>query len=245
MADLKLNGVTPAGIGKIKLGSTDVQKVYSGSTLVWPPGISPPGQVEICNLIWTDTNSSETELIAGGNIPILTNQADWYTYWQAQTPAACYWDFDSNNASYGLIYNLFARNVVKPPIGFRLPTNADWDVLGSQPCFPSPAPTGNRNRYGANPGNWDPSSLTITAELGDSGFNSQGYGRAFLNVSSGVFSFLNSGIYELYHTDDTTNFSGWYGYIVSNSSLAGSFLALNGNPNNGAYSCFIRFVKDV
>ena len=41
MADLKLNGVTPAGIGKIKLGSTDVKKVYSGTTLVWPIS-SPP-----------------------------------------------------------------------------------------------------------------------------------------------------------------------------------------------------------
>ena len=41
MSDLKLNGVTPDGIGKIKLGSADVQKVYSGSTLVWPIS-SPP-----------------------------------------------------------------------------------------------------------------------------------------------------------------------------------------------------------
>ena len=208
-------------------------------------GTPGTGQVEICSLIWTNTNSSETELIAGGNIPILTNQADWYSAWQAQTPAACYWDFNSNNASYGLIYNLFARNVVKPPIGFRLPTNDDWESLALEPCFPFPAPTGGRNRYGANPGNWNPSLLTITDELGDSGFNSQGYGRAFLNVSSGVFSFLNSGEYEYYHTDDTTNFSGFYGYYVQFGSLQGVFLALNGNPNNGAYSCFIRFCKDV
>ena len=203
------------------------------------------GQVEICSLIWTNTNSSETELIAGGNIPILTNQADWYSAWQAQTPAACYWDFDPNNASYGLIYNLFARNVVKKPIGFRLPTNADWDSLFSPPCFPFPAPTGNKNRYGANPGNWDPSLLTITAELGDSGFNSQGYGRAVLNIFTGVFSFIDSGEWEQYHTDDTTNFSGWYGYIVNNNSLEATFLALNGNPDPGSDGCFIRFCKDV
>jgi surface protein len=42
MADLKLNGITPNGVGKIKLGSADVQKIYMGSTLVWPPS-SPPG----------------------------------------------------------------------------------------------------------------------------------------------------------------------------------------------------------
>ena len=50
MADLKLNGVTPAGIGKIKLGSIKVQKVYSGSTLVWP---LYPGEVTICEYICT------------------------------------------------------------------------------------------------------------------------------------------------------------------------------------------------
>ena len=36
MADLKLNGITPDGVGKIKLGSADVQEIYMGSTLVWP-----------------------------------------------------------------------------------------------------------------------------------------------------------------------------------------------------------------
>jgi len=184
-------------------------------------------------------------LIAGGNLPILTNQTDWYNTWQAQTPAACYWDFDSNNASYGLIYNLFARNVVKPPTGFRLPTNADWETLVQQPCFPFPAPTGNQNRYGANPGNWDPLLLTVTNELGDSGFDSQGYGRAFLNVSTGIFSFNFPGQNTAYHTDDTTNYSKGYGWYVTNNSLTSFFMPLNGNPNNGAEALFIRFVKDA
>ena len=40
MADLKINGITPDGVGKIKLGSVDVQEIYMGSTLVWP--ISSP-----------------------------------------------------------------------------------------------------------------------------------------------------------------------------------------------------------
>lgn len=35
MADLKIQGITPVA-GKIKLGSSDVSKIYSGSTLVWP-----------------------------------------------------------------------------------------------------------------------------------------------------------------------------------------------------------------
>lgn len=42
MADLKLNGITPQGIGKINLGSSAVQKIYSNSTLVWPPSTPAP-----------------------------------------------------------------------------------------------------------------------------------------------------------------------------------------------------------
>lgn len=241
MGDLKINGITPVNI---QFGGNDVDKIYNGSELVWPTS-SGPGEVEICNLIWTDANSSKTALIAGGNLPILTNQVDWYSAWQAQTPAACYWDFDSNNSSYGLLYNLWARNAVEPPPGFRLPTNADWDTLSTAPCMPFPAPIGNQNRYGANPGNWDPSLLTTTNELGDSGFNSQGYGRGFLNVSTGVFGFFFSEQTEAYHTDDTTNFSGGYGWSAYSSGLSSYFFALGGNPDNGASALFIRFVKDA
>ena len=35
MADFKIQGITPAE-GKLKLGSSDVSKIYNGSTLVWP-----------------------------------------------------------------------------------------------------------------------------------------------------------------------------------------------------------------
>ena len=35
MANLKIQGITPAA-GKIKVGSSDVSKIYKGSTVVWP-----------------------------------------------------------------------------------------------------------------------------------------------------------------------------------------------------------------
>ena len=35
MADFKLQNITPAA-GNIKLGSSNVSKIYSGSTQVWP-----------------------------------------------------------------------------------------------------------------------------------------------------------------------------------------------------------------
>ena len=239
MADLKLNGVTPAGIGKIKLGSTNVQKVYSGSTLVWPPGISPPGQVEICNLIWTDTNSSETELIAGGNIPIINNQADWYTYWLAQEAVACYWNFDSNNASYGLLYSYFAKDLVKPPPGFRLPLNSDFNVLKNAPCYTNTG--GGLNRYGKNPGNWDPALLTNTSELGDSGLNIQGYGYAALNTTTQSLSFQTDGITEVHWADEqTTGAVDGVQHFILNGALEVTSL-----PPDNKNVYFIRFVKDA
>ncbi len=195
------------------------------------------GQVEVCNLIWTDTNSSETELIAGGNIPILTNQAAWYSAWQAQTPAACYVDFDLNNSSYGLLYNYWARSTVKPLTGFRLPTNNDFTALRSAPCF-----TGNNfNRYGANPGVWDPSQLTDTTELGDSGFNSQGYGYGNLNQFSGVVTFPFFGERETYWDDDTSPSGPGSGFLIQGGGTLGSI----GFGDSTSWMMFIRFVKDV
>jgi hypothetical protein len=235
MADLKLNGVTLA-VGKIKVGDTDVQKIYQGETLVWPTSTPGPGQVQICDLIWTDTNSSETELTAGGNLPILTNQTDWYNAWQAQTPAACYIDFDSNNSSYGLIYNYWGRLEVKKPPGFRLPTQSDYNTLTTFPCF-----TGTTlNRYGANPGVWDPSLLTDTTELGNSGFNSQGYGQGVFNFGTGVVTFPFFGLREAYWLGSIDASSKGFGFIVNGGSLSGL-----GYGNSTAWMLFIRFVKDA
>ncbi len=234
MSDLKLNGITPDGVGKIKLGNTDVQKIYSNETLVWPS--LGPGEVEICNLIWTNTNYTETELTAGGNLPILTNQTDWYNAWQAQTPAACYIDFDSNNSSYGLIYNYWGRLEVKKPLGFRLPTQSDFSTIFSSPCFTGVI----SNRYGANPGVWDPSLLTDTTELGDSGFNSQGYGQGVLNSATGVVTFPDFGVKESYWLDSIDATSKGFGLFVSNGYLNG---IIKGNSTR--WMLFVRLVKDA
>ena len=240
MADLKIQGTTPVA-GKLKLGSSDVSKIYSGPTLVWPtsPG---PGQVGICGLIWTDVNSSETELIAGGNIPILTNGVEWHNAYQNQTPAACYWDFDANNASYGFIYNYFAKNLVKPPVGFRLPTPSDFNTLETTPCFPATPPNGNRNRYGANPGNWDPAIITNTTELGDSGFNLQGYGyTSVLSPSQGGIVFISPQRAEGHWTDTASISTIGWGLQTTPQGDLGPL----GFSNSNSWGLFIRFVKNA
>ncbi len=211
--------------------------MYSGSTRVWPP--LGPGEVEICDLIWTDTNSSETELITGGNIRIIDNQADWYTYWLAQSPVACYWNFDSNNASYGLLYSYFAKDLVKPPLGFRLPLMSDFNVLKNAPCYTNTG--GGLNRYGKNPGNWDPAFLTNTSELGDSGLNIQGYGYAILNTTTQSLSFQTDGIAEVHWADEQTPgaVDGVMHFILNGA------LGVTSQPPDNKNSYFIRFVKDA
>ena len=42
MADFKIQGITPIA-GKIKVGDNSVEKIYSGSTLVWPTSPPAPG----------------------------------------------------------------------------------------------------------------------------------------------------------------------------------------------------------
>ena len=236
MADLKLNGITPDGIGKIKLGSTNVQRIYSNETRVWPP--VGPGEVEICNLIWTNTNSIETELIAGGNIPIITTQGEMYLKYQQQQPAAAYWQYDENESSRGLYYNVYARNVVKPPSGFRLPTYEDYQLITSQTCNSNHP---NQNTYGAPlPNNFDPTRLTNTDFLGDSGFNAYGYGGATVFSSSQTFWYEE--IRANFWTSGAANANG---SRVAFSTLTASNLVFSTWSNSTNELATIRFVKDA
>ncbi len=237
MADLKLNGITPDGVGKIKLGSVDVQKIYMGSTLVWP---TDPGEVEICNLIWTDTNSSETELIAGSNLPIYTTLTQMQNANSNSQPAACYWQFDANESYRGLFYNIHARNAVKPPTGFRLPTGSDFLTLiynpgsGCAPNFP------NANDTAAPlPNNYDTNLITNTQFLGDTGFNAYAYGRP--NTGS-VNNWLGNETDATFWTSEISN--GFrYGLVARASAPYVTGTAWAGTSSNELAS--LRFCKDA
>jgi len=244
MGNLTLNSITPNGVGKIKLGSSNVQRIYNGSTLVWPasPGPAPapdPEPVEICGLIWTDANSSETELIAGGNIPIITTAAEMRTKYLQQKPAACYWQFDENESYRGLYYNIYARNVVKPPSGFRLPAPSDYNILGQQPCNPN---IPNQNRHGAPlPNNYNPSLLTNTDFLGDSGFNAYGYGGASVFSSTEVL-WVNDTKYSIFWTSGAENQGG---SRISFAVSTNNYLTFAAWADSTYELANIRFVKDA
>lgn len=244
MADLKLNGITPDGVGKIKLGSVDVQEIYMGSTLVWPTSTPPgpdPETVNICNLIWTTTNSIETELIAGGNIPICTTTAEMQTKDQQQLPAACYWNFDANESYRGLYYNIHARSLVKPPSGFRLPTPTDYNIIAASPCNPN---SPNQNRYGAPlPNNYDPNVLTDTSFLGATGFNAYGYGGGRV-LSAFPTRFSQDGIEAVFWTSGPGTRGGMARVLIGILPV-NSYLRFSNTQESTDEIASLRFCKDA
>jgi uncharacterized protein (TIGR02145 family) len=239
MGDFKFNNTTP-GSGDIRLGGLPVDEIFHGTEKVWPAIAS--NVVTICGLEWQRVNTSIVNKTGGGTIPIFDNANDLYQAKQNQEPAACYWQLDENNSEYGLLYNYYAKNAIEPPSGYRLPTSLDFSTLSSFNCIGSTSQ--NRNRYGANPGNWNMTQLTNTDELGDSGFDSQGYGWAFVNGPS--VTWQSHGLRDGYWIDENPGTS-----IVARGFWISPFTNQLGNMSYGVNLSnitelfFIRFVKDA
>ncbi len=204
MADFKFGNVTPA-VGNIKLGSDNVSEIYQGATKLWPLGTPPqPGEVTVCDLVWTKTNSTITATTTGGNIPIVTNENDWITKCQNNDPAACYWQFDSNNAFRGLYYNVFATEVIQPPAGFRLPTPQDWQDLIDCAATGSPDSPNDVTSLGNNYYGFWSSNIASNSRFGTVDFNSIGAGFAANSSTSSPPPYpsqgwFSQGIRDLYH----------------------------------------------
>ena len=196
MADFRIGSSIPAE-GKIKLGTSNVVKIYKGSTLLWPN--LPTNSVAIpCSLrIWTTTNSSLLAGTSSGSaftIPIVTSQADALSKCLNQQYAAAYWNFDSNNAHMGLFYNEWAAKVLNAPTGFRKPTQNDWNSLLVNSCISSTDRTKNPRRYNKHASTitatsgWDTDTasphprnnvnytFSDVANVGESGLNITGHG---------------------------------------------------------------------
>jgi len=161
-----------------------------------------------------------------------------HTKYLQNQPAAAYWQYDENESSRGLYYNVYARNVVKPPSGFRLPTYEDYELIASQTCNPNRP---NANTYGAPlPNNFDPTRLTNTDFLGDSGFNAYGYGGATVFDASQTFWYEE--IRANFWTSGAANASG---SRIAFSTLTASNLVFSSWSNSTNELATIRFVKDA
>ncbi len=228
MGDLKIQGITPA-VGKIKVGDTNVQKIYNGDELVWPLSVGP-GEVQVCGAIWQKANTTTLAKIGGGNIDFANTSNDWVNAHVNQVPAACYFEFDNSKASYGLIYNYWAKSIIQPPVGFKLPSLIDLGNLVT--CYGI-----NDNPLGADPGVWDTSLLTNTTGLGTSGFNAHGYGYVYANASTAIW--LSKGTREIYWADDSPIKTGVQVQFYTDGYLQG----VSGIASENI-STFIRFIKD-
>ena len=231
MGDFKINGYTPTNI---QLNGTDLQKIYNGSELVWPSSLGPD-EVQVCSLIWKKANSTTLAKVGGGNIDFATNANDWASAHTNQIPTACYFEFDSSKASYGLIYNHWAKSVIQPPTGFRLPSQDDISELTA--CYGT-----NDNPLGADPGVWDTSLLTNTIGLGTSGFNAHGYGYAYVGYTlSEPVSWVENKRVEIYWGDNNyPSLTGLHVQFYTNGHLR----QVTYSNSNKEISTFIRFVKD-
>lgn len=255
MADLKFGGVTP-GTGDIKVGSSNASKIYQGNTLLWPLGAAPqPGEVTICDLIWTKTNSTITATTTGGTIPITTDATGWGQAIENQQPAACWYQNDQATYGYlGLFYNKFCLDVIQPPAGFRLPTSTDWTDTRS--CVASGQPQINySNQIVNNYYDLWPSAVNSLSDINTIDFNSIGGGSISASKFSGsnyYQSFWNTDRAYYWHSSQTStnprtalgiihayNSSSNYVYLNNLSSSTSSSLVYNSNGFN------IRFVKDA
>ncbi len=229
MGDLKINGITPSGV---KFNSADVQRIYNGGEIVWPTSVGP-GEVQVCNSIWKKSNATTLTRVGGGNIDFANNASDWIGAYINEIPTACYFEFDSSKASYGLIYNYWAKSVIQPPAGFKVPSSADLSNLTN--CY-----VPSDNPLGADPGVWDTSLLTDTIGLGTSGFNAHGYGYSYINQPlNSTVSWRNKGNTETYWGDNATTKVGVHVQFYTNGQLRQ--ISLGGGEN---VSTFIRFIKD-
>lgn len=124
MADLKLNGITPDCIGSIKLGGIDVQKIYDGSTLVWPFGCDGP---------YTPVEGQNFRFIAQKNTPPYFGLFD-----ETLTEVNTSYNFaDLPNASLTVVaavsdnftYMLAAGNSSNEPVQLSTNNGESWNTL--------------------------------------------------------------------------------------------------------------------
>lgn len=236
-------GSTELVSGKVKVGSSNVSKIYQGTTLVWPP--STTSCVTIDDRCWTTVNENSTATSTSATITIATTASQLDSYHANSTPAACYWDFNSANSARGLYYNVFAAAILSPPSGYRLPTYGDFNALiddvevtvNSHEC----------TALGEDPGGWS-TAVQNNSRLGTSGFNAKPYGHIYANFNP---VFRNAGtdvgwwFTQAVDPSNTTHYEE--SYSIGEEFQSGVSLGIlesyrQGNDHKYA---LIRWVKDV
>ena len=91
--------------------------------------------VKIGNQEWMVENLRTTKYNDGSDIPIVEDGDKWHNIILSENnnPAYCFYDNATDSDSikkYGALYNWYAVNTGKlAPVGWHVPTEADWDTL--------------------------------------------------------------------------------------------------------------------
>lgn len=181
--------------------------------------------VTIGTQLWTTTNLDVTTYRNGDPIPEVTNGAAWAAL---TTGAWCYYNNDpALGAIYGKIYNAYAVNDPRglAPVGFHIPTNAEWATLGTYLGGDSVA-GGKMKTTGTSL--WFPPNTGATNE---SGFSALPGGWRYNN---GSFDFMNMQA-RWWATDEGGNF-------VRNISWISASLDIG--QLQYPYGMSVRLIKD-
>lgn len=87
--------------------------------------------VKIGKHYWTTSNCSIEEFANGEAIPQAKNYEEWENAYENKLPAWCYYFYDSDNKSFGKLYNFHAvtDNRGLAPKGYRIPNREDWEDM--------------------------------------------------------------------------------------------------------------------
>ena len=82
---------------------------------------------------WMKENLKTTKFLNGSDIPLVTSSLDWYNL---NTPGYCWYNNNPKyKATYGGLYNWYAIDIHSNgnknicPLGFHIPTDAEWTTL--------------------------------------------------------------------------------------------------------------------
>ena len=97
-------------------------------------GITEPEPPPSCMDGWTTINFDGTAFRNGDVIPQAIDSTDWTIANSNETPAWCYFNFDSNTGpTYGKLYNYYVVEQAATrgigPVGYVVPSEADWTDL--------------------------------------------------------------------------------------------------------------------
>ena len=164
-------------------------------TMTQTPTPTPP--IPTCIDSWMIENFSGTTFRNGNIIPQATNSTEWSDATTNETPAWCYYNFDSNNGPiYGKLYNWYvvSDNRGIGPVGYVVPSESDWDVIES--CLGGNAIAGGKMKTTGttddNTGLWNSPNVGATNDSGfygvPSGYMSDGGSSSLRNIRASFWT---------------------------------------------------------